>query len=171
MVYDASDDFAGSDPATRAAALMDRAISEIQAGEHDAAIADLHEAERIAHEASTPELVTAVRINQGYAHSVHGDTDSAIDCYTEAARTARGVGDTVRLQLALANLSAHLDEQARHAELRSTLDEYVLLLDDGQVEERVRALITRGAVAPGFGGHGFGSRRLTRGRRGREQGR
>jgi tetratricopeptide (TPR) repeat protein len=144
MVYDASDDFAGSDPATRAAALMDRAISEIQAGEHDAAIADLQEAERIASEAGTPELITAVKINQGYAHSVNGDADSAIRCYREAAEIARGSGDTVRLQLALANLSAQLDEQAQHTELRATLDEYLLLLDEDQVEARVRALITRG---------------------------
>lgn len=144
MSYDESTDIASPDPATRAEALMERAIAAIEAGNQDAALADLQEAEAAASDAGISALITAVRINRGYAHSVSGDADSAIACYSEAAENARDSGDGMRLQLALANLSAELDGQGRYDEVRDALDEYLQLLDDGQITERVRALTTRG---------------------------
>jgi tetratricopeptide (TPR) repeat protein len=144
MSYDESTDIASTDPAQRAEALIERAIAAIESGDQDSALADLQKAEAAASDAGIPALVTAVRINRGYAHSVSGDADSAIACYSEAAESARDSGDGMRLQLALANLSAELDGQGRHDEARDALDEYLQLLDDTQVTERVRALTTRG---------------------------
>jgi tetratricopeptide (TPR) repeat protein len=146
MMNDASADLLSPDPGTRAGALIERAISNVQAGDHRSAIADLEEAERVAVEAGLHELVIAVRINQGYAHSMNGEGETAIDLYTEAASRAREAEDVVRLQLALANLTAELGALGRHAEAIATLDEYLALLDEDQLEERVRALTNRGML-------------------------
>ena len=145
MVDDASVDVQSTDPATRAGALIERAITRVQAGEHDSALADLAEAERVAEAAGLQEIVTAVRINQGYAFSVEGDGETAARLYGEAAEMARDAGDSVRLPLALANMSVELEGLGRHADVVSVVDEYLTLLGEGQAEARVRALVMRGA--------------------------
>jgi tetratricopeptide (TPR) repeat protein len=144
MVDDTPVDVHSPDPATRAGALIERAIAQIQAGEHDAALADLAEAESVAQAEGLHEIVTAARINQGYAFSIEGENEAAARLYGEAADLAREAGDTIRLPLALANMSVELEVLGKHAEVVSALDEYVALLEEGQTEAQVRALITRG---------------------------
>jgi tetratricopeptide (TPR) repeat protein len=144
MSNDTSANLTGSDPVARAGALIETAISSVQAGEHDAAMTDLHEAERLAKEADLPSLISAVYINQGYAHTVRGEHEEASRLYAEAAEVARKAGDDDRLLLALANLSVELRAQGKHAEVIETLTESLALLPEDATEARAQALIDRG---------------------------
>jgi tetratricopeptide (TPR) repeat protein len=97
-----------SDPDTRARAFIERAIASVESGEHESAMADLQEAERIAQAENITELIAAARINQGFAFGVQGDRDAAIRLYRDAAEIARENEDADRLKIALANLSVEL---------------------------------------------------------------
>jgi len=132
------------DALQHASELIERAIASISEGDHDSGMRDLADAEQIADDAGIEELVTAIRINQGWAHSLRGEGDAAIGYYTDAADRARASEDSARLSIALANLSAEFVGAERYDEAIATLTEYLALLGDGDVEQRVRALVNRG---------------------------
>jgi tetratricopeptide (TPR) repeat protein len=133
-----------SDPDTRARAFIERAIASVESGEHESAMADLQEAERIAQAEGITELIAAARINQGYASSVQGDRDAAIRFYRDAAEIARENDDADRLKIALANLSVELKATNEHKGAAATLGEYATLLGEDEAEARVHAYIERG---------------------------
>lgn len=125
---------------------MERGISRVESGEHDAALADFREAERVAEQAGLDDLVIASRINQGYAYSVHGDTESAIRLHEQAAELSRAAGDTERLALSLANLTVGLQEQGRPDEAVAALTEYMGLLGDEDAADLTRGLVNRATL-------------------------
>jgi tetratricopeptide (TPR) repeat protein len=131
------------DPSTRAWALMERGISLVDSGEHDAGMADLLEAERIAEQADLDELISACRINQGHAYSAHGDLESATRLFGQAADLSRAAGNKTRLRLSLANLAFVLKEQGRHAEAVTALTEELEILSDHDAPARGRAYLER----------------------------
>ena len=122
---------------------MERGISRVESGEHDAAMADFQQAEHVAEQAGLDGLISASRINQGYAYTVQGDTESAVRLYEQAVELTRAAGDAERLTLALANLSVELKEQGRHADAIIALTEYIELLGDQNAAARGRATVSR----------------------------
>lgn len=151
MVFDPTYDLANPDPRTRAKAYIERGISLAEAGDHDAAMIHLEEAERIATEADMVELIVASRINQGYTYSMQGDRESSIRLYLDAAEIARRTRDTVRLRIALVNLAMEFKLEGRHAEAIAVLTEYIDLLAEDDTEGRVEAFMSRALSLIGAG--------------------
>ncbi len=143
MVFDAAYDLANPDPRTRAKAYIERGISLAEAGDHDAAMIHLEEAERIATEADAVDLIVSSRINQGYAYTVQGDRASSIRLYVEAADRARDAGDAMRLAIALGNLDVEFKLEDRHPEAIAALTEYIDLLAEDDTQGRVEAFMSR----------------------------
>lgn len=138
-------DLTSPESRTRAWALMKRGILRVDSGDHDAAMADFLEAERVAEQAGLDDLVSVSRINQGHAYSVKGDPERAIRLFEQAADLTRAAGDTKRLRLSLANLSVVLKQQGRHADAIAALTEYLEFLDNQDAAARGEAYVDRAA--------------------------
>ena len=131
------------EPTTRARALIMRGLSRAEAGEPGGALADFQAARRIAERDGLDWLVRAACINEGYAYTLQGDTDSAIRAHEEAIELTRAAQDTERLTLALANLSVELKQQGRYADALTALDEYLDLLGEEEWTARSRGFVSR----------------------------
>lgn len=141
------------DAEARAHELIENGISCAEAGDHDEALSDLREAEALAAEIGDDGLVIAAVINQGYAHTLHGDTDSSIRLYSRAAELARGADDSARLKIALANLSAELMSVELYEDVIANLAEYLTLVDSEDVEALTRTYVNRAAAHRGMQAH------------------
>ena len=141
------------DPSTRAWALVKRGISRVDSGEHDAAMSDFLEAERIAEQAGLSDLVSVSRLNQGHAFSVKGDAGSAARLFEQAADLTRERGDTERLALALSNLSVVLKQQGLHADAIAVLTEYLDLPGSRDAAARGHAYVERATSLIEQGGY------------------
>lgn len=130
MTLDHEPDALPSEPGDRARELIKQAIALAEAGDADAALSALDEADRIAAEAGIAELITSARINKGFAHWVKGDLDTACTLFAEAAQIAREANDTPRLASALGNLAAASKQAGRHADAITAYHEYIPLLSD-----------------------------------------
>jgi tetratricopeptide (TPR) repeat protein len=118
------------DPAARAKELIKQGIAHAEAGDADAALAALDEADRLAEKAGLDALVASARINKGFAHWVKGDLDTACGHFAEAAQIARAAEDTPRLASALGNLAAASRQAARWADAVTAYHEYIPLVAD-----------------------------------------
>lgn len=132
--------------ATEAAirAQFERGIALVGEGDHEGAIAEFAAGREAAEKAGLRGLVAGARLNEGYAFSVAGDHDEAIERYALAVQAASEAGDTRRHLMALMSDAAELRLVGRNFEAVIVLDEYLGLLPDDAVEQRVRALIDRG---------------------------
>ena len=119
------------DPAARARDLIEQGIAQAEAGDTDAALAALDEADRLATAAGDVSLLASARINKGFAHWVLGDLETACTYFAEGADVARAAQDTPRLASALANLAAASKRAGRHANAITAYQEYLpLVIDD-----------------------------------------
>ncbi len=80
------------DAESRSRALVSRALSRIERGENDAAVADLDEADTLAAEVGDAELTRLVRFAQGHAFLRGGDATSARAVLAEALGSAQASG-------------------------------------------------------------------------------
>ena len=143
MTADSPTEVMSDEPRSRAIALIERGISQLEAGERDAAMEDLLEAERIATQAGLDGLTRTSLINQGYVYTVEGESESASRLYEQAADLSREAGDTERLSLVLANLSVELKQQGRNEDAIAVLNEYVELLGDDAAPAAAQAYLSR----------------------------
>lgn len=133
--------------------LIESGIAHAEAGEHDNAIADLLEAERLGEKAGFAEVRRVSLINQGFAHSTHGDAESAVRLYGQAADCSREAADAPRLALSLANMSVELKQLGRHEEAIAALKEYLGLLGKEDVAARVNGFVNMGLSQTELGEH------------------
>ena len=138
-------DTSHSDSEARAQLLIERGIAHAEAGEHEDALADLIEAQHCAAEAGDDELVTITYINQGFAHTMNGDSEEAARLYGQAAELARTAEDTARLKIALANLSVEMMSLERYEDVIAALTEYLGLVPEDDAEALTRAYVNRAA--------------------------